>query len=114
VKPESGLVLLRLIGEQRMVVSLRRVKHGETAQILRRQAIQCVKMVLLINNAERVIEILRKNYGNSDVILNQLIEEVQQQCPVTESKHFQEFANAVENFSVTVENLDGMSHLTTI
>jgi hypothetical protein len=41
--------------------------------------------------------ILRRNYGNSDVILNQLIEEVQQQCPVTESRHFQEFANAIRN-----------------
>jgi hypothetical protein len=37
---------------------------------------------------------------------------VQQQCPVTESRHFPEFANAVENLTVTVENLDGMSHLT--
>jgi hypothetical protein len=41
------------------------------------KARQCVKMVLLTNNAERVIEILRRNYGNSDVILNQLIEGVQ-------------------------------------
>jgi phage baseplate assembly protein W len=46
---------------------------------LERKARQCVKMVLLTNNGERVIEILRKNYGNSDVILNQLIEKVQQQ-----------------------------------
>jgi hypothetical protein len=42
------------------------------------KARQCVKIVLLTNNAERVIEILRSNFGNSDVILNQLIEEVQQ------------------------------------
>jgi hypothetical protein len=37
-----------------------------------------------------------------------MIEEVQQQCPVTESRNFQEFANAVEN----LENFDGISHLT--
>jgi hypothetical protein len=61
------------------------------------KARQCVKMMILTNNAEQVIAILRKNYGNSDVILNELIEEKQQQCPVTESRHFQEFANAVEN-----------------
>jgi hypothetical protein len=64
------------------------------------------------NNAERVIEILRRNYENSDVILNQLIKEVQQQCPVMESRILQKFANAVENLSVTVENLQRMSHLT--
>jgi hypothetical protein len=101
VKPESGLVWLRLIGAQWMIVSL----EGK--------ARKCVKMVLLTKNTERVIEILRKNYGNPDVILNQLIEEVQQQCPVKESRHFQEFANAaVENLSVNVENFDGMSNLT--
>jgi hypothetical protein len=49
---------------------------------LEAKARQCENMVLLTNNAERVIEILRKNYGYlDDVILNQLIEEVQQQCP---------------------------------
>jgi predicted nucleic acid-binding protein len=73
---------------------------------LESKARKCVKMVLLTNNAERVIEILRRNYGNSNVMLNQLIEEVQQQCPVMKSRHFQEFSNAVENLSVTVENLD--------
>jgi hypothetical protein len=50
---------------------------------LEQKARQCVKMVLLTNNAEQVIEILRKNYGNSDFILYQLIEEVQQQCTNT-------------------------------
>jgi hypothetical protein len=76
------------------------------------KARQCVKMVLLTNNAERVIDILQMNYGYSDVILNQLIEEVQQQCPVIESRHFQKFANVIENLSVTVKNSDGLSHLT--
>jgi hypothetical protein len=47
---------------------------------LESKARQCVKMVLLTNNAEY--------YGYSDVILNQLIEEVQQQGPVTKSRHF--------------------------
>jgi hypothetical protein len=32
------------------------------------KARQCVKMVLLTNNAERVIDILQMNYGYSDVI----------------------------------------------
>jgi hypothetical protein len=61
-----------------------------------------------------VIEILRRNYGNPDVILNQLIKEVQQHCRVKESRHFQEFANAVEKWSVNVENFEGMSHLASI
>jgi hypothetical protein len=89
VKPESGLVLLRLIRttddcqftESKNMERLRKSLEGK--------ARQCVKIMLLTNNAGRVIEILRSNYGNSDVILNQLIEEVQQQCPVTKSRHFQ-------------------------
>jgi hypothetical protein len=93
-----GLDLPKFSGEdaQRMTLSLRRVKRWRECK--ESKARQCVKMVLLTNNAERVIEIRRRNYGNSDVILNQLIEEVKQQCPVTESiRHFQEFANADEN-----------------
>jgi hypothetical protein len=93
-----GLILPKLSGEAREWPTYRRTTDDsqftdtENVERLRKslegKARQCVKMVQLTNNAERVIEILRRNYGNSDVILNQLIEGVQQQCPVTESRHF--------------------------
>jgi hypothetical protein len=78
-----GLDLPKFSGETRewpsFVTTYRRTMddcqftESENMERLRKsfegKARQFIKMVLLTNNAERVIEILRKNYGNSDFIL---------------------------------------------
>jgi hypothetical protein len=72
----------------------------------------CVKMILLTNDAENAIVMLKRNYGRSEKIVEQLLEEAKAQKPVTDSNDFQEFSNLVENLSVTVENDGDMSQFT--
>jgi hypothetical protein len=36
----------------------------------------CVKMILLTNNVERAVKILQRNYGNSGIIFEQLMNDV--------------------------------------
>jgi hypothetical protein len=72
----------------------------------------CVKMILLTNDTEKVIAMLTRNYGRSEKIVEQLLEEAKTQKPVTNSNDFQEFSNLVENLSVTVENVGKLSQFT--
>jgi hypothetical protein len=72
----------------------------------------CVKMILLTNDAENAIVMLKRNYGRSEKIVEQHLEEAKAQKPVTDSNDFQEFSNLVENLSVTVENDGEMSQFT--
>jgi hypothetical protein len=69
-------------------------------------------MILLMNDAEKVIAMLTRNYGRSEKIVEQLLEEAKTQKPVTNSNDFQEFSNLVENLSVTVENVGELSQFT--
>jgi hypothetical protein len=72
----------------------------------------CVKMILLTNDAENAIVMLKRNNGRSEKIVEQLLEEAKTQKPVADSNDFQEFFNLVENLSVTVENDEEMSQFT--
>jgi Protein of unknown function (DUF1759) len=64
-----------------------------------------LRMVLLTNNAEKVISMLANNFGGSNRIIEQLLEEAKLQKSVKNSKDFQEFSNLVENLTVTVDNV---------
>jgi GMP synthase PP-ATPase subunit len=61
------------------------------------------KMILLTNDAVKTIGMLKRNYGRSEKIVEQLLKEAKAKKPVTYSNDFQEFSNLVENLSVTVE-----------
>jgi hypothetical protein len=63
-----------------------------------------VKMILLTNDAEGAVKILKKNFRNSETILEQLLNEVKCSKDVSNSKSFQEFSNLVWNLSATVES----------
>jgi hypothetical protein len=63
-----------------------------------------VRIVLLTNNAEKVISMLEKNFGGSNKIIDQL-QEARLQKTVRTSKDFQRFSNLVENLAVTVDNI---------
>jgi hypothetical protein len=86
--------------------------ESESEKCLLDPARNCVRMILLTNNAERAIAMLEKNYGGLDKIIEQLMEEVRLQKPVKDSSDFQEFSNLVENLVVTVENIGKKSHFT--
>jgi hypothetical protein len=68
----------------------------------------CVRMILLTNNAEKTIAMLEKNYGGLEKIIEQLMEEVRLQKQVKDSSDFEEFANLEETFS-TVNALERSS-----
>jgi hypothetical protein len=53
----------------------------------------CVKMILLTNDAEKAVKILQRNYGNSEVILEQLMNDVKYSKDVTNSNSCQGFSN---------------------
>jgi hypothetical protein len=57
----------------------------------------CVKMILLTNDVERAVKILQRNYGNSEIIFEQLMNDVNWSKDVTNSKSFQGFSYMVEN-----------------
>jgi hypothetical protein len=69
-------------------------------------------MILLTNDVERAVKILQRNYGNSELISEQLMNDVKWSKDVTNSKSFQGFSNMVEIFSTTVANLGEISHIT--
>jgi hypothetical protein len=79
--------ILRLVGKR---------KHGTPPKVYE-PARNCVRIILLKNNAEIDIAMLEKNYGGFDKIIEQLIEEVRLQKQVKDSRDFQKISNLVEN-----------------
>jgi hypothetical protein len=53
----------------------------------------CVKMILPTNDAEKAVKILQRNYGKSEIILEQLMNDVKYSKDVTNSNSCQGFSN---------------------
>jgi hypothetical protein len=69
-------------------------------------------MILLTNDVEKAIAILKRNYRRAEQIVEQLLEKAKAQKLVKSSNDFQEFSNLVENLSVTVQNVGEMAQFT--
>lgn len=65
----------------------------------------CVEMILLTNDAEKVIKILQKNYGNKQTITKQIIDKAKNISAVTNNKTFLQYSNEVENLTYTMKNI---------
>lgn len=83
---------------------------SENAQRLRKclmgSARQCVDMLLYTSEAVRIIEVLRRNFGNPETIVDLLMNKIDETPNVTSSKSFSAFANLCENLQVILLNFD--------
>jgi hypothetical protein len=65
-------------------------------------------MILLTDEAERVITKLKKNFGNAEMIFQKLHSDIATFDHVTNFKSFLEFTNLVENITITIKSfVDG-------
>jgi CCR4-NOT transcriptional regulation complex NOT5 subunit len=62
-------------------------------------------MLLLTDDAERVMRKLKQNFGNTTSIMTQLEEDINQFLDVHDSSQFLRFSNLVENITATVSSL---------
>jgi hypothetical protein len=73
---------------------------------LENPARKCVRIFLLTSDAEKVISMLKKNFGGSEKIIEQLKIEARQQKVVKNSGDFLEFSNLIENLAITIDNIE--------
>jgi uncharacterized protein YjgD (DUF1641 family) len=71
---------------------------------LEEPARSCVEMLLLTDDAERVMSKLKQNFGNKTAVMNQLQEDMHLFPDVHDSSQFLRLSNLVENIFATVSS----------
>ncbi|XP_062709727.1 uncharacterized protein LOC134288558 [Aedes albopictus] len=71
---------------------------------------ESVEMLLLTNDVRRTLDVLERNYGDSKVILQKVMDKVANFKFVHDPKSFLEFSNLVENVTVIMGSFDAKVH----
>jgi hypothetical protein len=71
---------------------------------LEEPARSCVEMLLLTDDAERVMSKLKQNFGNKTAVMNQLQEDIHLFPDVHDSSQILRLSNLVENIFATVSS----------
>ncbi|XP_062542456.1 uncharacterized protein LOC134210423 [Armigeres subalbatus] len=71
---------------------------------------ESVEMLLLTNDILRTLDVLKRNYGDSKVILRKVLDKVSNFKFVHDSRGFLEFSNLVENVAVIIGSFQAKNH----